>query len=60
MDKQTKHEIAVITSCMLAAIPIFGSLRFVVVAGLLAWWPMAAWRERSFRPQRGAARTDAT
>jgi hypothetical protein len=37
MDKQTKREIAVITSCTLAAIPVFGSLGFVVVAGLLAW-----------------------
>jgi hypothetical protein len=37
MDMQTKHEIAVITSCMLAAIPIFGSLGFAVVAGLLIW-----------------------
>ena len=29
--------LAVITSCTLAAIPIFGSLGFVVMAGLLAW-----------------------
>jgi len=37
MDKDTKHEIAVITGATLAAIPVFAGLGFVVVAGLLAW-----------------------
>jgi hypothetical protein len=37
MDKQTKHEIAVIALTSLAAIPVIGSLGFVIVAGLLTW-----------------------
>jgi hypothetical protein len=37
MDKQTKHEIAVIALTSLAAIPVVGSLGFVIVAGLLTW-----------------------
>jgi hypothetical protein len=37
MDKDTKHEVAVIALSTLAVIPIVGSLGFVVVAGLLAW-----------------------
>jgi hypothetical protein len=37
MDKQTKHEIVVIALTGLAAIPVVGSLGFVIVAGLLTW-----------------------
>jgi hypothetical protein len=37
MDKQTKHEIAVIALTSLAAIPVIGSLGFVIVTGLLTW-----------------------
>ena len=37
MDKDTKHEVAVIALSTLAAIPVIGSLGFVVVAGLLTW-----------------------
>ena len=37
MDKDTKHEVAVIALSTLAAIPVIGSLGFVVVASLLTW-----------------------
>jgi hypothetical protein len=37
MGKDTKHEITVIALTSLAAIPVVGSLGFVIVAGLLAW-----------------------
>ena len=37
MDKDTKHEVAVIALSTLAAIPVIGSLGFVVVASLLIW-----------------------
>lgn len=37
MDTQTKREIAVLTLTTLAAVPLVGSLAFVVAAGLLAW-----------------------
>lgn len=37
MDKDTKHEIAVIAVTTLAAIPVLGSFGFAVVVGLLAW-----------------------
>jgi hypothetical protein len=37
MDKQTKHEIAVLALSTLAALPLVGSLGFVIMAGLLAW-----------------------
>lgn len=37
MDKDTKHEVAVIALSTLAAIPVIGSLGFVVLAGLLTW-----------------------
>jgi len=37
MDKDTKHEIAVIAITTLAAIPVVGGFGFFVVAGLLAW-----------------------
>lgn len=37
MDKDTKHEIAVIALSTLAAVPVVGSLGFVVLAGLLTW-----------------------
>jgi hypothetical protein len=37
MDTDTKHEITVIALTSLAAIPVFGSLGFVIVAGLLTW-----------------------
>jgi hypothetical protein len=37
MDKDTKHEIMVLTLGTLAAIPVVTGLGLAVVTGLLAW-----------------------
>ena len=54
MDKDTKHEIAVIAGATLAALPFVAGLDFVMVPGLPAW--QGACSPRARRAPAGVAR----